>query len=337
MRNPSVRVIALYVVTPPRVLMLDIAGPIEAVRRANVEQAAVRFEVIHVGPRPRVMTSIGLAVTGIAALPRELPDDAYVVLGGSVTTLTVVPDEAADDARDRRDAAEIVAWLEATIRPSHTVITICSGALLAARAGLLDGYSCTTHFACCAELAAVAPRARVLEDRLYVEDRRRLTSAGITAGIDLMLHVIAQLAGQAHALAVARYLVVYMRRAGADPQLSPWLEGRNHVHPVVHRVQDAIAADPARTWSVGALAKLAGTSPRHLSRLFYDNTGLHLPDYRNRLRVALAHDLLGQTRLDIESVAERAGFASSRQLRRAWRRWYPTPPTAHRDRDHFVV
>jgi transcriptional regulator GlxA family with amidase domain len=257
-----------------------------------------------------------------------LPDDAIVMLGGSVTELTVADDP--DAARDRRDEAAIVAWLRATVAPSHTVISICSGALLAGRAGLLDGYSCTTHFRCCADLAALAPRARVLDDRLYVQDGRRLTSAGITAGIDLALHLIAQLAGQATALAVARYLVVYMRRGGSDPQMSPWLEGRNHVHPVIHQVQDAIAADPRRAWSNAGLAKLAGTSPRHLSRLFRDHTGLNLPDYKNRLRVALAHELIEQTQLDIEHVAERAGFASSRQLRRAWRKWYSTPPRAAR-------
>jgi transcriptional regulator GlxA family with amidase domain len=315
-------------VVPPRLLMLDLAGPIDAIRRANIEQTQVRFDILHVGPRPKVMTSVGLALSGIAALPTRLPDDAIIMLGGSVTELTLASDT--DAARDRRDEAAIVAWLRATVAPCHTLISICSGALLAGRAGLLDGYSCTTHFRCCAELTAIAPKARVLDDRLYVQDGRRLTSAGITAGIDLALHLIAQLTTQAHALAVARYLVVYMRRGGADPQLSPWLEGRNHVHPVVHRVQDAIAGDPRRAWSNTSLAKLAGTSPRHLSRLFRDHTGLNLPDYKNRLRVALAHELIEQTQLDIEHVAERAGFASSRQLRRAWRRWYSSPPRAAR-------
>ena len=324
------RVIPLYVVAPPRLMMLDVAGPIDAIRRANVGQSAVRFEVIHVGPRSRVMTSVGLVVSRIAALPRSLPDDAVVLLGGNVTTLTLADDP--DAGRDASDEAAIVAWLAATLRPCHTLITICTGALLTARAGLLDGYSCTTHHQCCAELAALAPKARVLEDRLYVQDGRRLSSAGITAGVDLILHLIAQLTSQAHALAVARYLVVYMRRTGADPQLSPWLEGRNHVHPIVHKVQDAIAGDPKRAWSSTALAKLAGTSPRHLSRLFREHTGLHLPDYRNRLRVALAHELLDQTQLDIEHIAERAGFASARQLRRAWRRWHTTPPRASRTR-----
>jgi transcriptional regulator GlxA family with amidase domain len=228
--------------------------------------------------------------------------------------------------KDDRDEEAIVEWLRASIQPEHLLVSICSGALLAARAGLLDGYACTTHYVNCADLASIAPRARVLENRLYVEDRQRLTSAGVTAGIDLMLHIVSRLVDHACALAVARYLVVYMRRGGADPQLSPWLEGRNHLHPAIHRVQDAVAADPARDWTLGSLARVAGASSRHLSRLFNEQAGMSITDYRNRLRVALARELLGHTRLDMEHVAERAGFASPRQLRRAWRQFYATPP-----------
>ena len=145
-----------------------------------------------------------------------------------------------------------------------------------------------------------------------------------------MLHIIGQLTSPATAAAVARYLVVYLRRAGTDPQLSPWLEGRNHIHPAIHRVQDAITADPARDWSLETLAEIAFASPRHVSRLFNEHAGMSIPDYVNRLRVALAQQLLSETRLDMERIAERTGFASSRQLRRAWSRINPTPPSAAR-------
>jgi len=205
-------------------------------------------------------------------------------------------------------------------------VTICSGALLAARAGLLDGHECTTHHASIAELKRLAPAAQVRENRLYVVDGERLTSAGITAGIDLMLHVVAQEAGHATALAVARYLLVYLRRGGSDPQLSPWLEGRNHIHPAIHRAQDAIAANPVDGWSVAALAKIAGTSPRNLSRLFGAHAGISVTDYVNRIKIALARELLTGSQLDMENVAERAGFTSARQFRRAWKRLYDTPP-----------
>jgi transcriptional regulator GlxA family with amidase domain len=272
-------------------------------------------------------TSIGLTVSGIEPLPRSLPDDALVVVAGNVDTFI---DGTGAIAEDADHDASLVDWLRARIRPGHRLVTICSGALLAARAGLLDGYACTTHYLNCAQLAALAPQARVFDNRLYVEDRDRLSSAGITAGIDLMLHLVAQLIDHASALAIARYLVVYLRRSGSDPQLSPWLEGRNHIHPAVHRVQDTIAGDPAQPWPARRLAQIAGTSPRHLSRLFHEHVGMHLADYRNRLRAALARELIGQTRLDMERVAERSGFTSTRQFRRVWRQLYDSSPRAAR-------
>jgi transcriptional regulator GlxA family with amidase domain len=323
------RRIAVVVVLPPRTLLLDVAGPIEVLRRANLIQDRVRFDVRFVGATRSLRTSIGLVAAGLEPLPRSLPADAMVVVAGNVDNFI---DGTGADAADAAHDARIVDWLRARIRPGQRLVTICSGALFAARAGLFDGYACTTHYLNCSELAALAPRANVIENRLYVEDRDRLSSAGITAGIDLMLHVVAQTIDHGCALAVARYLVAYLRRSGSDPQLSPWLEGRNHIHPAVHRVQDAISGDPARPWPARRLAQIAGTSPRHLSRLFHEHVGMHLADYRNRLRAALARELIGQTRLDMERVAERAGFASTRQFRRVWRTLYDSPPRAARAR-----
>jgi transcriptional regulator GlxA family with amidase domain len=313
-------------------MLLDVAGPIEVLRAANREQSGVRFEVQFVGPRRSVVTSVGVTLADVKPLPRSVPDHAMVVLAGDVDEIMTSGNlpPATDDAAA---AATIVEWLRKTIRPSHKLVSICSGGLLAGRAGLLDGFRCTTHHACCAELAAVAPKAQVLENRLYVEDGERYTSAGVTAGIDLMLHLVSQYADHACAIAVARYLVVYLRRSGSDPQLSPWLEGRNHIHPAVHRVQDAIAADPSKAWNMGKLARIAGASSRHLSRLFHEHADMSITDYRNRMRVALAHELLSQTRLDMEQVAERAGFGSTRQLRRAWHRLYATAPRQARSTD----
>jgi transcriptional regulator GlxA family with amidase domain len=323
------RRIPVIVVLPPRTLLLDVAGPIEVLRRANLIQDRVRFDVRFVGATRALRTSIGLTVSGVAPLPHALPADALIVVAGNVDTFIDGSGTAADD--DAHDTM-IVDWLRASIRPGHRLVTICSGATLAARAGLFDGYACTTHYLDCERLAAAAPDAKVLDNRLYVEDRDRLSSAGITAGIDLMLHLIAQFVDHVCALAVARYLVVYLRRSGSDPQLSPWLEGRNHIHPVVHRVQDTIAADPAQPWPARRLAQIAGTSPRHLSRLFHEHVGMHLADYRNRLRAALARELIGQTRLDMERVAERSGFASARQFRRVWRQLYDSSPREVRAR-----
>lgn len=319
----------IYVVLPPRTLLLDVAGPLEVLRKANLEQEAIHFKVTYVSPCAEIITSIGLPLSGLAPLPDSVPADALILLSGSTEAPLGGPHQPNDGADAAAEEA-IVSWLRETIRDLHRLICICSGALLAGQAGLLDGHLCTTHHACCAELATIAPKARVLENRLYVEDGTRLTSAGITAGIDLMLHLLSQLCGPETALTVARYLVVYLRRGGGDPQLSPWLTGRNHMHPGIHRAQNIIATDPAAPWPVENLARAAGVSPRHLSRLFNEHAGMSVPDYVNGLRVALARDLITQTRIDMEHVAERAGFGSTRQLRRAWGRHYDAPPSALR-------
>jgi len=330
MNEPApAREIPVIVVIPPRVLLLDVAGPMEVLRKANLEQPQVRFAPTYVGPSAAAASSIGLALAGVGPLPRAVPDGALVMVPGSADQ--PLPTPSLPEGDDPAAEDEIVAWLRATIRPGLRLVTICSGALLAGRAGLLDGYACTTHHAALAALARCAPAARICENRLFVEDGERSSSAGVSAGIDLMLHIVAREAGARVAMAAARYLVVYMRRGGDDPQLSPWLEGRNHVHPAVHRAQDMVAADPARDWTLSGLARAAGASPRHLSRLFHDHAGVGVMDYVNRMRVALARELVAGSRHDMETVAQKAGFSSPRQLRRVWGRFHARPPSAWRD------
>jgi transcriptional regulator GlxA family with amidase domain len=319
-------IMPVLVVVPPRALLLDIAGPLEVLRRSALTPGSrLAYAICYAGPNERVISSVGLELSGIAPLPDTVAQGTMIVVSGNATAL---PD--ADVRQDAMAEQAIVDWLRRTVGPDHLVVCICSGAVLAGRAGLLNGRDCTTHHGDCDKLQRLAPSARVLENRLYVEDGPIWTSAGVTAGIDLMLHLLARQAGPAVASAVARHLVVYMRRAGSDPQLSPWLEGRNHLHPSIHRVQDAIAADPARDWTLGDLSRIAFASPRHLSRLFNEHAGMGVPDYVNRLRVALARQLLENSRLDMETVAEKAGFASARQLRRVWGRLNGAPPSAAR-------
>ncbi|TXN58693.1 helix-turn-helix domain-containing protein, partial [Methylobacterium sp. WL18] len=144
------------------------------------------------------------------------------------------------------------------------------------------------------------------------------------------LHLVADWAGPAAALAAARNLVVYMRRGPDDPQLSPWLEGRSHLHPLVHRAQDAIAAEPGRDWSPEILGRLAGASPRNLARLFRLHAGMTVTDAVNHARIALARDLIAQTDLALEQVADRAGFGSARHMRRVWRLFHEAAPSTLR-------
>lgn len=328
MNAAAERTVPVWLVVPPRCLLLDLAGPAEVLRRANIEQSSLRFALRYTAARPRLASSSGLQLAALEPLPARLPDGAVVIVSGSVDRIDFA--SASPRAADEADEQRLVAWLGRCIGPTHQLLTVCSGTLLAARAGLFDDRACTTHFSCLDALRACAPAARVLDNRLFVEDGNCWSSAGVTAGVDLLLYWLARRTGAASAAAVARQLVIYLRRSGSDPQLSPWLQGRNHIHPAVHQAQDAIAAAPQQAWNLAALARQAHTSPRHLSRLFNEHAGMSLPDYINGLRVSLARELLQTTRLDMEHVAERSGFASARQLRRAWARSHATPPHAAR-------
>jgi transcriptional regulator GlxA family with amidase domain len=312
----------------PNALMLDLAGPAEVLRLASQidDEGSVQFDLQYVSPVAALQTSISLPLTGLAPLPQTLLPGTLVVLVGSTSKVT-----AARQGEFETASATLTEWLQQVFAPSQErLLCICAGALSAARAGLLDGRQCTTHHSLCAALQAIAPKARVLENRLYVTDERISCSAGVTAGIDLTLHLVAELAGPRLACAVAREMVVYMRRGGADPQLSPWVSGRNHLHPALHRVQDAVAAAPCDDWSVTRMASLACTSSRHLARLFHEHAGISPLDYLHRLRVTVARELLVQSSLDMEAVAERSGFGSARHLRRIWGKYEAAPPSESR-------
>lgn len=318
-------VIKVLFVLLPNTLMLDVAGPAEVLRLASQMQPEGVFTLSYCGPVARVHTSIGLPLEGISALPAAVDDGTVVILVGTSQHDTHPPGESA--------AAEqaVVRWLREVVAPAgNTVMCVCAGALLAARAGLLDGRQCTTHHALCAELQGLAPQARVLENRLYVCDGHISTSAGITAGIDLALHWLAQVAGAQLACAVAREMVIYLRRNGHDAQLSPWIAGRNHLHPALHRVQDAVSAAPTDAWSVERMAQIACTSTRHLGRLFHEHIAMSPLDYLHRLRVARARDLITQSSLDMESIAQQSGFGSARHMRRVWHKFDTTLPSQSR-------
>ncbi|NGO64912.1 helix-turn-helix domain-containing protein [Rhizobium daejeonense] len=315
--------VPVFTLVPPEALLIDIAGPLEVLRYANLEQNDLHFDCHYISDKPSQTTSIGLKIDGLEPLPERLPEGAMLVISGSLSV-------GLAELRSDPELQRLRDWLRAAVTDDTRLVTVCSGALLAGAAGLMDSRQCTTHSDCIEELQALAPTATVLENRLYVEDGSRFSSAGISTGIDLMLHVVARLTSARVALAAARRMVIYLRRSGSDPQLSPWLSGRNHIHPAIHRIQDAVMQEPARDWSLGDLARLGALSERHLTRLFREHTGLSVTEYVNTMRVALARDLLSQTRLDMESVAERAGFSSTRHLRRVWSEHQPLPPSRYR-------
>ncbi|MCZ4272331.1 GlxA family transcriptional regulator [Maritalea porphyrae] len=321
--------IKVHILLAPNPLMLDFAGPAEVLRRANKIQSEIIFDVQYIAPRDEMMTSAGLKVSGLSKLPNQLQPNCFLMVSG--TTKDILGDLPSPSAAQRTaDNEKIVEWLRATFTAKQTLLTICSGALLAARAGLFDGYRCTTHHDCLEELRSISPQIKIEENRLFTEDRNRFASAGITSGTDLMLHIVGKKLGIAAAAEIAKHMVVYARRNGDAPQLSPWLQGRSHLHPTIHRIQDLIAADPTKDWDVGSLAKHAHMSARHFSRLFNNQTGLSVPDYVNGLRIAIAENALRAEQINIEHLVGDLGFGSSRHFRRAWQKHHQLSPTQWR-------
>ena len=307
MKSETVRV---HFIVLPQVYLLDLAGVADALRSANRVAGRTVFDIEYNGVESSVTTSLGLPLAGLEPLPEALTEGALVVVTGVLA-----------QPRLQCPAATVAArWLARHVTARHRLACVCSGAFLAARAGLLDGRQCTTHHEDCDALQRSHPKALVQHNRIFVQDGHIVTSAGVTAGIDLALFLIAGHAGPAVAARVARKLVVYVRRAGADPQFSPWLAHRNHMHPVVHRAQDAILADPTCTWTLSSIAVAACTSVRHLSRLFRDETGITVLAYLHGIRLAMARESLATTTRSVERIAEGAGFTSAHQLRRVWRR-----------------
>ncbi|HYF44214.1 MAG TPA: helix-turn-helix domain-containing protein [Ramlibacter sp.] len=301
----------------PGSLILDWAGPAEAFRIANQLRAAAgsaaAFDLHFIGPRAQAATSVGIQAAGIAPLPTRLPPASWLVLVG-------MPGSRIDASQPA--TREAIDWLRglAPGRDQLRLVTVCAGALLAAHAGLLRGCRATTHHHHLDELREVAPDCEVVANRVFVLDRDVASSAGITTGIDLALHLVTQECGAALAARVAQTMVVALRRGPHDPELSPFLAGRNHMHPALHRVQDAVSSQPQLDWSVPRMASVGHASTRHLTRLFLEHAGMAPLEYLRRIRLAVAQSAL-QAGHSVTQAAEVAGFSSDTQLRRAWRQF----------------
>jgi transcriptional regulator GlxA family with amidase domain len=310
------RPIPVWFVLLPSSLVLDWAGPAEAFRIANQCLAErgepPRFDLHFAGPVAAPRTSVGIAVTGVEPLPSPLPAASWVVLVGT-------PGSKFDPRQP--GAPETLRWLR-TLTPGHEglrIVSVCAGSLLAAHAGLLDGRRATTHHNHLDELRQVAKACDVVGNRVFVIDGCVASSAGVTTGIDLALHLIAQECGAPLASRVAQAMVVALRRGPQDPELSPFLAHRGHMHAALHRVQDAVCAEPQRDWTVARMAEVGHTSPRHLTRLFVEHAGTAPLLYVRRIRLALAQAALASGQ-GVTRAAELAGFSSDTQLRRAWHR-----------------
>jgi transcriptional regulator GlxA family with amidase domain len=302
--------------------VLDIAGPWEVLGHANDVLGRAAYQLEALGPSaPTARTRHGLVVTGLRPLPRSggrLPDVA-IVAGAPMRPLPAV------DAR-------LVPWLRRFHARIPTVVSICTGAFVLGAAGLLDGRRATTHWMFLDELRARFPAARVVDEGIFVKDRGVWTSAGITAGIDLALSLVEEDHGRRVAMAVARRLVLFLRRSGHQAQFSSALRRQEKEPPRLRDISAFVVEHIDETLPVDRIAAGAGMSPRSLSRWCREHLGESPAELVRRLRIEEARRLLEETSLPLKDITARTGLGDASTMWRVFTRRLGVTPAAYRQR-----
>jgi transcriptional regulator GlxA family with amidase domain len=304
----------------PGVELLDFAGPLQALHEAQHFGAA--YEPRLCSPCPEVLTDQGPVLAKLEPL-----------IAPSLGDFMFIPGSPA--FHGSQPTPEILEWLWKADRAGVHFFSICTGAFLLANAGLLDGRECTTHWKYVETLQQRFPKAKVLANRLFVSDGSVTSSAGIVAGVDMTLDLLERDHGPLLAAKVAREMVVYIRRDGAQSQRSVYLDYRGHIHQGIHGLQDWLVAHPCEDKPLADLARMAGMSVRNLTRQFRASTGISIHDYITRLKLERARNLLRDPALTMEAVAEQCGLGDARRLRRLWRQAFGEAPSEAR-RSHQI-
>lgn len=313
---------AVEVLAFPDVQLLDVAGPLQVFASAN-ERAAGKglpppYAVRVVAPVARIGATAGLCFTTAPLPAPDAPVDTLVVAGGQGVM------RAAGDQG-------LVDWVSTRASVARRVASVCTGAFLLGAAGLLNGRRAVTHWEYCDRLARRHPLVTVDPDPIFVQDGKVWTSAGVTAGIDLTLALVEQDLGRPLALAVARHLVMFLKRPGGQAQFSAalTLQSSDDRFAALHEwIGDRLDDD----LSLHRLAAQAGMSERSFSRHYLDATGMTPARAVERLRVEAARQLLGETRLPIKRIAARCGFGSEERMRRSFLRVQGVGPSDYRAR-----
>jgi transcriptional regulator GlxA family with amidase domain len=307
----------------PLVQLLDVTGPFQVFASAN---DFVRKS----GGRPpyelKVVARSGAQVTTSAGL--ELSTQSLPLAGAAVDTLIVPGGRGVEAA-----AADplIIDWVQLRAKRARRIASVCTGAFVLAASGLLDGRRAATHWNACAELARRFPKVRVESDPIFVRDGSVWSSAGVTAGIDLALALVEEDLGRKVALAVARFLVVFVKRPGGQAQFSTALalQAADEQFGALHEWINKHLGDDL---PLAVLADQAGMSERSFSRHYAEATGLTPARAIERLRVEGARRLLAESGLPAKRISQRCGFGSEETMRRSFLRLLAVTPQEYRTR-----
>lgn len=299
---------AVFVI-PPKVHLLDISGPAHVFYEATDYGAPLELKFVSVYPTATdEISSSGLAFAQLENFQR------ITLKQGDLVFIPGLESRYLQDSDFHEAILAFNEWLKQQYQRGARVCSVCTGAFLLAQSGLLNGKQCTTHWKYHELLKQTYPQIEVLANRLFVQGEHIYSSAGVASGIDLALYLLEELYGTRFSAAIAREVVIYLRRGKDDPQLSVFLQYRNHLEDRVHQVQEWLAQHLNKKHTGEQLARLVHTSERNLTRLFKDTTGITIGQYLDKLRVEHALQLL-KDHQKVETVAKACGLQSSNQLR----------------------
>lgn len=285
--------------------MLDLSGPEQVFVEAR--EMGLPVEVVHCSSIEQVTSSAGLSIHQLQSFEQiPVAEGDYIIIPGTDLNYTL--------SNPIPKKKQIHAWLRKAAEHGATICSICTGAFFLAESGLLNNKKCTTHWKRTKQLAEMFPALKVQDDVLYTEDGQMLTSAGVTAGIDLCLDIVSKLKDEQLAFDIARELVMYSRRKLDDPQISAYLSYRNHIHSGVHQLQDHIQHSIGSDLSLGTLAQLANMSERNLTRVFKKITGITINEYVSIIRREYLLKIKDDPDLTRKQMASLCGLKSERHL-----------------------
>jgi transcriptional regulator GlxA family with amidase domain len=325
-RSSPNQVRVIDVLTYPAMLLLDVAGPVQVFASANdlvVNAGGALPYRLRVVAQDGGWTTASSGVT-LAAAPLTKGSEA-------LDTLLIVGGPGAEAAAE--DPA-LIDWVRRRAAQARRVASVCTGAFVLAAAGLLDGRRAATHWNYCTKLAQRFPAVHVEPDPIFICDGPVWTSAGVTAGIDLALALVEEDLGRSMALAVARYLVVFLKRPGGQAQFSTAL-ALQAAEDKFGALHDWINGHLGDDLSLSALADQAGMSERSFSRHYAEATGQTPARTVERLRVEAARRLLSESRTPVKRIAQRCGFGSEETMRRSFLRLLSVTPQDYRSRFTF--
>ncbi|HWX97131.1 MAG TPA: GlxA family transcriptional regulator [Solirubrobacteraceae bacterium] len=324
--SPTVRPRKVVIVAYPAVQSLDVTGPLEVFAGAQqLIEATGRedrgYEVlIASADGAPLRSSSGLLMT---------PHARLADVSGTIDTLIVA---GGPGQREATADGGLIEWISGAAPRARRTASVCTGAFLLARAGLLDGRRATTHWASAAQLARLYPEVSVDADPIFLRDGPIWTSAGVTAGMDLALALVEEDLDRDAALSIARHLVLFLRRPGNQSQFSAALAAQQPEREPLREVQRLVVEDISAPHTVEAMAAHANMSPRHFARAFRAETGVTPARYVERVRLEAARGRLEDSADPVATVAAACGFGTAETMRRSFLRALGVGPAEYRRR-----